>query len=90
MCVSPSLDPSIVLVALRPGDAVADPVHIVGRGTAFEGVIQLRIRAQSRRVIAQGTALGSANGIPKDFPWPCRPLYSPRAEPGSRRRMSGV
>uniref|UniRef100_A0A831X9M1 Bacterial spore germination immunoglobulin-like domain-containing protein n=1 Tax=Thermorudis peleae TaxID=1382356 RepID=A0A831X9M1_9BACT len=60
-------EPSIVLVAPRPGDKIADPVHIVGRGTAFEGMTHLRIRDHAGRVIAKGTALGGAAGIPKDF-----------------------
>jgi hypothetical protein len=49
------------------GDVVRNPAHVAGYGTAFEGVISLRIRDDDGTVIAQGTAQGGSNGIIGEF-----------------------
>ena len=50
-----------------PGDVVGDPAHVAGYGTAFEGVISLRIRDDDGTVIAEGTAQGGSNGVIGEF-----------------------
>src|SRR5215211_3006909 len=50
-----------------PGDMVRNPAHVAGYGTAFEGVISLRIRDDHGTVIAEGTAQGGSNGVIGEF-----------------------
>ena len=50
-----------------PGDVVGNPAHVAGYGTAFEGVISLRIRDDDGTVIAQGTAQGGSNWVIGEF-----------------------
>jgi hypothetical protein len=50
-----------------PGDVVRNPAHVAGYGTAFEGVISLRIRDDDGTVIAEGTAQGGSNGVIGEF-----------------------
>jgi len=50
-----------------PGDVVRDPAHVAGHGTAFEGVISLRIRDDDGTVVAEGTAQGGSNGVIGEF-----------------------
>ena len=50
-----------------PGDVVRDPAHVAGYGTAFEGVISLRIMDDDGTVIAEGTAQGGSNGVIGEF-----------------------
>jgi hypothetical protein len=49
------------------GDVVSNPAHVAGYGTAFEGVISLRIRDDDGTVIAEGTAQGGSNGVIGEF-----------------------
>ncbi|MDQ3638674.1 MAG: Gmad2 immunoglobulin-like domain-containing protein [Actinomycetota bacterium] len=50
-----------------PGDVVRDPAHIAGYGTAFEGVISLRIRDDDGTVISEESTQGGSNGIIGEF-----------------------
>ncbi|MGI8911560.1 MAG: Gmad2 immunoglobulin-like domain-containing protein [Rubrobacteraceae bacterium] len=50
-----------------PGDVVRDPAHIAGYGTAFEGVISLRIRDDDGTVISSESTQGGSNGIIGEF-----------------------
>jgi hypothetical protein len=50
-----------------PGDVIRDPAHIAGYGTAFEGVISLRIRDDDGTVIAETSTQGGSNGIIGEF-----------------------
>jgi len=50
-----------------PNDVVRDPAHVAGYGTAFEGVISLRIKDDDGTVIAEGTAQGGSNGVIGEF-----------------------
>jgi len=50
-----------------PGDMVRNPAHVAGYGTAFEGVISLRMRDDDGTVIAEGTAQGGSNGVIGEF-----------------------
>lgn len=50
-----------------PGDVVNDPAHVAGYGTAFEGVISLRVRDDDGTVIAKGSTQGGSNGVIGEF-----------------------
>jgi hypothetical protein len=50
-----------------PGDVVRNPAHVAGYGTAFEGVISLRIKDDDGTTIAEGTAQGGSNGVIGEF-----------------------
>jgi hypothetical protein len=50
-----------------PGDVVWNPAHVAGYGTAFEGVISLRIRDDDGTVIAEGTTQGGSMGVIREF-----------------------
>jgi hypothetical protein len=50
-----------------PGDVVRDLAHIAGYGTAFEGVISLRIRDDDGTVISEESTQGGSNGIIGEF-----------------------
>jgi hypothetical protein len=50
-----------------PGDVVRNPAHVAGYGTAFEGIISLRIRDDDGTVIAEGTAQGGSEGVISEF-----------------------
>jgi hypothetical protein len=49
-----------------PGDVVRNPAHVAGYGTAFEGVISLRIRDDGT-VIAEGSTQGGSMGVIGEF-----------------------
>jgi hypothetical protein len=49
-----------------PGDVVRNPAHVAGYGTAFEGMISLRIRDDGT-VIARGTVQGGSKGVIGEF-----------------------
>jgi hypothetical protein len=57
-----------------PGDVVRNPAHVAGYGTAFEGMISLRIRDDANTVIAEGSTQGGSNGVIGEFNSP--PLFS--------------
>jgi len=46
---------------------VRNPAHVAAYGTAFEGVISLRIRDDDGTVIAEDTAQGGSNGVIGEF-----------------------
>jgi immunoglobulin-like protein involved in spore germination len=50
-----------------PGDVVRNPAHVAGYGTAFEGVISLRIRDDDGTAIAEGSTQGGSNGVIGEF-----------------------
>jgi hypothetical protein len=50
-----------------PGDVVRNPAHVAGYGTAFEGVISLRIRDDDGTVIAEGSTQGGSMGVIGEF-----------------------
>ena len=50
-----------------PGDVVRNPAHVAGYGSAFEGVISLRIRDDDGTVIAEGSTQGGSNGVIGEF-----------------------
>jgi hypothetical protein len=49
-----------------PGDGIRNPEHVAGYGTAFEGMIPLRMRDDGR-VIAEGSTQGGSNGVVGEF-----------------------
>lgn len=49
------------------GDVIRNPAHIAGYGTAFEGVISLRIRDDDGTVIAEDSTQGGSNGVIGEF-----------------------
>jgi hypothetical protein len=49
-----------------PGDVMRYPAHVAGYGTAFEGVISLRIRDDGT-AIAEGSTQGGSNGVVGEF-----------------------
>ena len=49
------------------GDAIRNPAHVAGYGTAFEGTISLRIRDDDGTVIAEGSTQGGSNGVIGEF-----------------------
>src|SRR5215216_5616886 len=59
--------PFIKLNHPASGDAIRNPAHVAGYGTAFEGTISLRIRDDDGTVIAEGSTQGGSNGIIGEF-----------------------
>jgi hypothetical protein len=49
------------------GDAIRNPAHVAGYGTAFEGTISLRIRDDDGTVIAEGSTQDGSNGVIGEF-----------------------
>jgi len=49
------------------GQVVSSPIHITGNSTTFEGVVIVRIRDRTGRVIAQGMTIGGSMGTLAPF-----------------------
>jgi hypothetical protein len=65
--VSDSGRPFIKINHPAPGDVVRYPAHVAGYGTAFEGVISLRIKDDDGTVIAEGSTQGGSMGVIGEF-----------------------
>jgi hypothetical protein len=59
--------PFIKLNHPAPGEVVRNSAHMAGYGTAFEGVISLRIRDDDGTAIAEGSTQGGSNGVIGEF-----------------------
>ncbi len=58
--------PFIKLNHPSPGEVVRNSAHVAGFGTAFEGVISLRIRDDGSAIF-EGSIQGGSNGVIDEF-----------------------